>query len=203
MQNFSFGVFMCASGGVLPLFCCDFKIKEDMRRTKVKVGIVGLGLNGRKHAIAHANSLKSELVAICDRDEGKLRAFGAELGVRKLFTIVDELLADPEIEAVNIHTSDGQHLEPFLKVLEASKHILIEKPLANTEADVMAMVKAAGHGGGDFFEILDFVDAIEGRRQNHIGIHEAMDMTLPGGLVSQQSIAKGSAWLPVPDSRKW
>lgn len=62
--------------------------------------------------------------------------------------------------------------------------------------------KAAGHGGGDFFEILDFVDAIEGKRPNPIGIHEAMDMTLPG-LVSQQSIAQGSAWLPVPDSRKW
>ena len=62
--------------------------------------------------------------------------------------------------------------------------------------------KAAGHGGGDFFEILDFVDAIEGKRPNPIGIHEAMDMTVPG-LVSQQSIAHGSAWLPVPDSRNW
>ena len=62
--------------------------------------------------------------------------------------------------------------------------------------------KGAGHGGGDFFEILDFVDAIAGKRPNPIGIHEAMDMTLPG-LISQQSIEKGSAWLPVPDSRKW
>jgi predicted dehydrogenase len=62
--------------------------------------------------------------------------------------------------------------------------------------------KAAGHGGGDFFEILDFVDAIEGKRPNPIGIHEAMDMTLPG-LVSQLSIEKDSEWLPVPDSRIW
>ncbi len=66
----------------------------------------------------------------------------------------------------------------------------------------MERVKEDRHGGGDFFEILDFVDAIEGKRPNPIGIHEAMDMTLPG-LVSQQSIAKGSAWLPVPDSREW
>ena len=62
--------------------------------------------------------------------------------------------------------------------------------------------KAAGHGGGDFFEILDFVNAIERKRPNPIGIHEAMDMSLPG-LVSQQSIQQGSAWLPVPDSRTW
>ena len=60
----------------------------------------------------------------------------------------------------------------------------------------------AGHGGGDYFEILDFLDAIEGRRLCPIGIHEALDMTLPG-LVSQQSIAQGGAWLPVPDPRSW
>ena len=60
----------------------------------------------------------------------------------------------------------------------------------------------AGHGGGDYFEILDFVDAILGRRPNPIGIHEAMDMTLPG-LVSQQSIQEDGRWLRVPDSREW
>ena len=62
--------------------------------------------------------------------------------------------------------------------------------------------KKAGHGGGDYFEILDFVDAIEGRRPCVIGIHESMDMTLPG-LVSQQSILEDGRWLPVPDSRQW
>ena len=59
-----------------------------------------------------------------------------------------------------------------------------------------------GHGGGDFFEVMDFVDAILGRKPCPIGIDEAMDMTLPG-LVSQESILKNGAWLPVPDSRDW
>lgn len=61
---------------------------------------------------------------------------------------------------------------------------------------------AAGHGGGDFLEILDFAAAVQGLRPPPIGIHEAMDMTLPG-LVSQQSIAQGGVWLEVPDSRQW
>ena len=65
-----------------------------------------------------------------------------------------------------------------------------------------AEARKAGHGGGDYFEVLDFVDAIRGRRPCPIGIHEAMDMTLPG-LVSQQSIAQGGRWLDVPDSRAW
>jgi len=60
----------------------------------------------------------------------------------------------------------------------------------------------AGHGGGDYFEILDFVDAINGKRSCPIGIHEAMDMTLPG-LCSQKSICHGSNWIDVPDSRAW
>jgi predicted dehydrogenase len=66
----------------------------------------------------------------------------------------------------------------------------------------LARAQTAGHGGGDYFEILDFVDAIEGTRPNPIDIHAAMDMTLPG-LISQQSIQQASAWLPVPDSRAW
>ncbi len=62
--------------------------------------------------------------------------------------------------------------------------------------------KAAGHGGGDYFEMLDFVNAIQGKTPCPIGIHEAMDITLPG-LVSQQSILQDGAWLDVPDSRAW
>ena len=60
----------------------------------------------------------------------------------------------------------------------------------------------AGHGGGDYYEVMDFVDALEGKKPPAVGIHEAMDMTLPG-LVSQESIRRGGEWLPVPDSRDW
>ena len=60
----------------------------------------------------------------------------------------------------------------------------------------------AGHGGGDFFEVLDFVKSVTGEQACPIGIHEAMDMTLPG-LVSQQSILQDGVWLDVPDSRTW
>jgi hypothetical protein len=60
----------------------------------------------------------------------------------------------------------------------------------------------AGHGGGDYFEVLDFVNSIVDGTPCPIGIHEAMDMTLPG-LVSQASIAEGGVWMDVPDSRTW
>ena len=60
----------------------------------------------------------------------------------------------------------------------------------------------AGHGGGDYFEIVDFLQAVRGEAPSPIDVHRAMDMTLPG-LTSQRSIAQGGIWLDVPDSRTW
>jgi hypothetical protein len=50
--------------------------------------------------------------------------------------------------------------------------------------------------------VQDFVSAILEDREPPIGIDLAMDMTLPG-LVSQESLAQGSTWVTVPDSRDW
>ena len=65
-----------------------------------------------------------------------------------------------------------------------------------------ATARTTGHGGGDFFEVLDFIAACRGEQLAPTGIHEAMDMTLPG-LVSQESVAHNGVWLDVPDSRDW
>jgi len=65
-----------------------------------------------------------------------------------------------------------------------------------------AAAQAAGHGGGDYYVVADFVHAIRQGTEPAVGIHRAMDMTLPG-LVSQQSIVENGRWLPVPDSRDW
>lgn len=62
--------------------------------------------------------------------------------------------------------------------------------------------RQAGHGGGDYFVVAEFVKALREGRPPPIGIHEAMDMTLPG-LVSQRSILERGRWLEVPDSRDW
>lgn len=62
--------------------------------------------------------------------------------------------------------------------------------------------RLAGHAGGDYFEILDFAGAISGEKPCSGGIHEAMDMTLPG-LMSQESISSEGRWVEVPDSRDW
>ena len=64
------------------------------------------------------------------------------------------------------------------------------------------LAEGVGHGGGDIMQVMDFVAAIRGRTEPPIGVHEAMDMTLPG-LISQQSIQQNGRWLNVPNSRDW
>jgi hypothetical protein len=82
--------------------------------------------------------------------------------------------------------------------------------LADLEADYLPEMwqnppdaaRRAGHGGGDYFVVVDFAHSVLTGAQCPIGIHQAMDMTLPG-LISQESIATGSVWMDVPDSRNW
>jgi predicted dehydrogenase len=93
------------------------------------------------------------------------------------------------------HGSDGKHHWKQLSTFE-------QEHLPDYWRQHGPSAVAVGHGGGDYFEILDFLEAAAGRRENPIGIHEALDMTLPG-LVSQQSIAAAGAWMDVPDSRLW
>jgi len=104
--------------------------------------------------------------------------------------------------------SKGEKNRIWLADLCEDKNVWMD--LTELEADYMpelwrnppeAAVRA-GHGGGDFFEVLDFINSVTGKQDCPIGIHEAMDMTLPG-LVSQQSIRQSGAWLEVPDSREW
>lgn len=60
----------------------------------------------------------------------------------------------------------------------------------------------AGHGGGDYWEVQDFVEAILEDKPPVISIHDALDMSLPG-LMSTVSIDQGGTWVAVPDSRTW
>ena len=109
---------------------------------RVRVGIVGLGGNGRAHLECHSRLEQSEVVALCDRNEERLRRAGQEFGVETLYT-GDEIYAHPGIEAIGIHTGDDDHRGPFIQAVQAGKHVLVEKPLANTEQDVLDMVAAA------------------------------------------------------------
>ena len=94
--------------------------------------------------------------------------------------------------------SDGHDEELEWRTLENHEDRYLPESWRN-EAEAAA---PSGHGGGDYFVMKEFLAAVRERRSPLIGIHEAMDMTLPG-LLSQQSIVESGRWLEVPDSRAW
>jgi mycothiol synthase len=104
--------------------------------------------------------------------------------------------------------AEGQANRVWLRSRNAGKDVwtdldtLQDEFLPQAWRDHYERASQAGHGGGDYFEVLDFIDAVLGTRPPPVGIHEAMDMTLPG-LISQQSILQDSDWLDVPDSRNF
>jgi predicted dehydrogenase len=108
----------------------------------VRVGFIGVGHNGRAHIEAHRRLGLSDVAAICDANAALLEKVSRDLGISRAFHSAEELCAEPDIDAVSIHTGDPFHKEPFLTALKHGKHILIEKPLANTVEDVAEMVAA-------------------------------------------------------------
>jgi predicted dehydrogenase len=76
-----------------------------------------------------------------------------------------------------------------------------EEHLPELWRQVSDEAQRAGHGGGDYFVVRDFVQAIRAGKKPPIDVYRAMDYTVPG-LISEQSIAQGGVPLPVPDLRE-
>lgn len=117
-----------------------------MPAAKIKVGVIGLGHNGMAHFKTHLALDKSEVVAISDLNPECLGAASALCPDATTYTD-DTICSDPNVEAVSIHTGDPHHCAPFVKAIQAGKHVLVEKPLANTAADILAMVRAYEEAG--------------------------------------------------------
>ncbi|MFZ2112587.1 MAG: Gfo/Idh/MocA family oxidoreductase [Solirubrobacteraceae bacterium] len=115
--------------------------------TPIRVGVVGLGYWGPNLARNFAAIDGCELTWLCDGSE-QIRAKLADAfpGVRTGAEI-DELLADPGLDAVVLATPVPTHAELAARVLEAGKHCFVEKPLATTVADAQRAVDAAEKAG--------------------------------------------------------
>jgi D-xylose 1-dehydrogenase (NADP+, D-xylono-1,5-lactone-forming) len=84
---------------------------------------------------AHA-SPTVELLAVASRDAARAEAYAREWEIERAYGSYEELLADPEIEAVYIPLPNTLHVEWSIRALEAGKHVLCEKPLSRHVADV-------------------------------------------------------------------
>jgi len=109
----------------------------------VKYGVIGLGWFGEKHCEALAAIPNVEMYALCTRTTSRLAEVAERFGVKKTYTDYNEMLADPELEAVSVVTMWDQHKAPAVAALKAGKHVFLEKPMASTVEDCDAIVAAA------------------------------------------------------------
>jgi predicted dehydrogenase len=119
---------------------------------KVRVGVVGLGIWGQNHALAYSDYHRCELSVVCDLDKDRAQELGGRYNCD--WTTSVEELASSDVEAFSIATPDFAHFEPATALLEAGKHVIVEKPLATTVADAKAMVATAAKAGTKF--MVDF-----------------------------------------------
>jgi D-xylose 1-dehydrogenase (NADP+, D-xylono-1,5-lactone-forming) len=88
-----------------------------------------------------------DLVAVASRDAGRARAYARERGIERSYGSYDELLANPDVEAVYISLPNSMHVEWSIRALEAGKHVLCEKPLSRHLNDVEQAFDAADKNG--------------------------------------------------------
>jgi len=112
----------------------------------LRVGIVGLGI-GRHHLRAYQQIPGVEIVAVADTNPDRLEEFGKANGIPHLYADYQPLVARDDLDIVNVCTPNFLHAPITIAALESGKHVLCEKPLANSLAEAEAMVAAAHKSG--------------------------------------------------------
>ena len=110
---------------------------------KIRIGSVGLGRLGMRHAENIAGRIaNAELVALCDVDGRKLNDTADRLGVTLRFESYDKMIASPDIDAVVLASPSGLHTGQIAAALDAGKHVFSEKPLGITIEECRIAEKA-------------------------------------------------------------
>lgn len=142
----------------------------------MRIAVIGLGFMGSTHLKALKNVPQAQLAAVVSSDEKKLS--GDLSGIQgniggpgekmdfsrvKKYRTVDEVLRDPEVEAVDICLPTDQHAPVALAALRAQKHVLVEKPMALTGTAADQMLAEAGNHGRVLMtgQVLRFIGAYQ------------------------------------------
>lgn len=116
--------------------------------SEVRWGVLGVGnVCEVKSAPAMQLVPNSRLVAVMRRDEAKVRDYARRHGVGKWYTRAEDLVDDPEVNAVYIATPPHLHLPLARLAAAAGKPVYVEKPMARTHAECLEMIAACEQAG--------------------------------------------------------
>ncbi|WP_109209661.1 MULTISPECIES: Gfo/Idh/MocA family oxidoreductase [Microbacterium] len=115
--------------------------------SRLNVAVIGAGYWGPNLARNFRASSEWNLAAICDLDLERARRVGDSVGGVPITASLDEVLHDPMVDAVAIATPARTHHPIVLAALDAGKHVIVEKPLADTRERGVEMVERARENG--------------------------------------------------------
>lgn len=121
---------------------------------EIRIGLIGYKFMGRAHSSAYRQvsaffnpPLKPRLKVVCGRDEKAVQEFATRFGWEHYTTDWREVVADPEIDLVDIAAPNDLHAPIALAAAEAGKAIFCEKPLARDLAEALEMLRAVERAG--------------------------------------------------------
>jgi predicted dehydrogenase len=117
-----------------------------MQEKPARIAIVGLGF-GAEFIPIYQRHPGAEMAAICQRSETALHAVGDKFGVAKRYTRYEDLLADPDIDAVHINTPIPDHAAQSIAALRAGKHVACTVPMATSVEDCRTIVELTRQTG--------------------------------------------------------
>jgi predicted dehydrogenase len=122
-------------------------LPPEAQHEPARVGVVGLGYWG-PNLVRNLNELEeADLRWMCDLDQARLDTFGRRYPAVRTTRSFDDLLADPELDAIAIATPVSSHHPLALAALGAGKHVFIEKPLAASVAQAEELAAVAAERG--------------------------------------------------------
>ncbi|MEQ7125777.1 Gfo/Idh/MocA family oxidoreductase [Actinopolymorpha sp. B11F2] len=116
-------------------------------KRRLRVAIIGAGV-GAEHLVGYLlNPRAYDVTTICDLDRQRGEGLAGMVSTARSATDVDQVLSDPGIDLVSVCTPPFTHLDLALRALEAGKHVVVEKPVAASPAEVDQLA-AAGTAAG-------------------------------------------------------
>lgn len=114
----------------------------------IKIGLLGAGMMGNAHigGLAANGATNAKYVGVCDIDTAKRNAFAQKFGI-KSYGSLEEMLGDSEVDMVDLCLPSHMHEEFCLKIVNAKKHVFVEKPIAFELEAAQRMVDAANRAG--------------------------------------------------------
>jgi predicted dehydrogenase len=160
--------------------------------TRLHWGIIGPGRIAPRIARALVDHPRGDLHAVASRDLERARAFAAAYGAPVAYGSYEALLADPSVDVAYVALPNHLHAEWSVRALQAGKHVLCEKPLALTVAEVDEIAAAAARSGRLAVEAFMYL--------HHPQTLAALDIVASGALGPVQLIGGSFAFfLATPD----